>query len=493
MELSRIIGRQKVKVIGDIDRVEVEKLACDTKNVESGTLFFCLKGTMMDGHNFAQTAADLGAVLLVVEHPLDVDLPQLVVPNSREAMSVMAANFFGNPRDKLKLVGVTGTNGKTTSTYMLASILRSAGFKVGIIGTLGIVIDQITLPAKLTTPNPIELHQNFAHMVKNGVDFVVMEVSAHAIALDKMSGIVCDVGILTNVTQDHIDFFKTFDNYRKTKLSFIDPNFCKVGVINMDDDSSRQLLSTLPERQPPFPIFSFGLNNPATVFATRQKFGLNGTQFFLNLFDEVFEVHTKLIGQFNLYNALGAATACRVMGVEIKDIIQGLENMEEVPGRFNVLDLGGGRSAIVDYAHTPDGLLNILTSVRQITEGKMVSVFGCGGNRDALKRPIMGKISASLADFTIITSDNPRLEIPSEIISQVEQGVKPLNDNYLCIENRVEAIRHALSLLGSGDVAVISGKGAENYLDIGGVKYPYSDLNTILEENQKILKEKKLK
>lgn len=493
MELSKIIGRYKVKIIGDISGIEVKKLACDTKFVESGTLFFCLKGTVVDGHSFAQTAADSGAVLLVVEHPLDVDLPQLVVENSREAMSVMAGNFFDNPKDKLKLIGVTGTNGKTTSTYMLASILRSAGFKVGIIGTLGVIIDQITLPAKLTTPDPIELHQTFAQMVQNGVNFVVMEVSAHAIALNKMSGIVCDVGILTNITQDHIDFFKTFDNYASTKLSFIDSKFCRVGVVNVDDENCARLITQPIANKSPFPIFSFGLNNPANVFATRQKFRLNGTQFFLNLFDEVFEVNAKFIGQFNLYNALGVATACRVMGVEIKDIIHGLEEMEEVAGRFNVLDLGEGRSAVLDYAHTPDGLLNILTSVRQISNGKIVSVFGCGGNRDALKRPIMGKISASVADFTIITSDNPRLETPSEIISQVEQGLKNITENYLCVENRVEAIRYALSMLSSGDVMVVSGKGAENYLDIGGVKYPYSDLETILQENQKFLKERKLR
>ena len=490
MEISDILKKQKVvKTIGEIKDLDIQKLACDTKNVSKSSLFFCLKGNVVDGHDFAQTAVDKGAVALVVEHPLDVDIPQIVVENTRGAMSVMAGNFYGNPRDKLKLIGVTGTNGKTTTTYILQSILKTAGYKVGVIGTIGVVIDDIDLPAQLTTPDPIELHAIFAQMVNKKVDYVVMEVSAHAIALDKMAGIICDVGILTNITQDHIDFFKTFDNYRKTKLSFISPEYCKQGVINIDDENCKKFVLHHLADKSKFRICTYGLNNPSDVFALDYCFELSGTHYFLNLFDEISEVRTDLIGQFNLYNALGAGTACRLMGIKSEDIVKGLQTMQSVAGRFNVIDLGGGRSAILDYAHTPDGLSNILTSVRQITNGKVISVFGCGGNRDAVKRPIMGGISNSLADFTVITSDNPRLEEPSEIIRQVEEGAKEVNGNYLCVENRVEAIHYALSLLKSGDVAVISGKGAENYLDIGGVKYPYSDLETIKNENNKIQKE----
>jgi len=490
MEISHILKKQKViKTVGEMKGMDIQKLSCDTKTVSKNSLFFCLKGSVSDGHNFAQTAVDKGAIALVVEHPLDVDVPQIVVDNSRSAMSVMAGNFYGNPRDKLKLIGVTGTNGKTTSTYILQSILKSAGYKVGVIGTIGVVIDDIQLPAQLTTPDPIELHSLFSQMVNKKVDYVVMEVSAHALALDKMAGTICDVGILTNITQDHIDFFKTFDNYRKTKLSFISPEYCKQGVVNIDDESCKKFVLHHLADKNKYNISTYGLNNPSDVFALDYRYSLDGTHYYLNLFDEVVKVNTELIGQFNLYNALGVATACRLMGIKTEDIVKGLEAMKSVAGRFNVIDLGEDRRAIVDYAHTPDGLTNILTSVRQITNGKIISVFGCGGNRDTIKRPIMGRISTSLADFSIITSDNPRLEEPMDIIHQVEEGAKEINNNYLCVENRVEAIHYALSMLKNGDVAVISGKGAENYLDIGGVKYPYSDFDTIKRENEKTQKE----
>lgn len=490
MEISPLLKKQKViQTIGNMKGLDIQKLACDTKNVSVNSLFFCLKGSGADGHSFAKTAVDNGAVALVVEHPLDTDIPQIVVENSRSAMSVMAGNFYGNPRDKIKLIGVTGTNGKTTSTYILQSVLKSAGYKVGVIGTIGIVIDDVELPAHLTTPDPIELHSLFAQMVNKKVDYVVMEVSAHALALDKMAGILCDVGILTNITQDHIDFFKTFENYRQTKLSFISPQYCRQGVVNIDDESCKKFVLRHLADKNKFRISTFGLNNPSDVFALDYRYSIEDTHYFLNLFDDVAEVKTDLIGQFNLYNALGCAAACRLMGIKTSDIVKGLEAMKSVAGRFNVIDLGGGRSAVVDYAHTPDGLSNILTSVKQITNGKIISVFGCGGNRDTVKRPIMGRISASLADFSVITSDNPRLEEPMDIIRQVEAGAKEINSNYLCVENRVDAIHYALSVLKRGDVAVISGKGAENYLDIGGVKYPYSDFDTIKKENEKIQKE----
>lgn len=493
MKISHMLRGQKIiKKIGDFRSVNIQNLACDTKNVRDKCLFFCFKGSVTDGHSFAQSAVDRGAVALVVERPLDMDVPQIVVENARSAMAVLAGNFYGNPRDKIKLIGIAGTNGKTTTTYMLQSILKSAGYKVGVIGTIGIVIDDLTLPTQLTTPDPIELHSLFAQMVNKQVDFVVMEVSAHAIALDKMAGVVCDVGILTNITQDHIDFFHSFEKYKDTKLSFLNPQYCKQGVVNVDDCMGRKFYLRNLAYKTGYKIHSFGLNNPSDVFAVDYKFGLDGTHYFINLFDEVKEVKTGLIGQFNLYNALGSSTACHLLGIQSKHIVQGLGDMQSVPGRFNVVDLGDGRKAVLDYAHTPDGLTNILTSVRQITNGKVISVFGCGGNRDAVKRPIMGKISASLADFSILTSDNPRLEEPLKIINEIENGAKEVNNKYLCIENRKDAIRYALSMLESGDVAVVSGKGAENYLDMGGVKYPYSDLETIKRENDRIRKETQL-
>ncbi len=490
MEISELLKNQKVvKLVGDFGGLNVESLAFNTKNISQNCMFFCLRGTVNDGHNFAKTAKDCGAKVLVVERALEVDIPQIVVENTRSALSLMAGNFYGNPRNKLKVIGVTGTNGKTTTTYMIQSILKNAGYKVGVIGTIGVVIDDVKLPAHLTTPDPIELHSLFAQMVNKKVDYVVMEVSAHAIKLDKMFGTICDVGILTNITQDHLDFFKTFENYKQTKLDFISSKFVNQAVVNIDDEMVRNFVIENHKNPRSVNIFSYGLNNPCDTFAVEYKCSLKGTHYYLNLFDEVLEINTSLIGEFNLYNALASATACKILGIDTTSIKCGLENMEEVPGRFNVLNLGKDRFAVVDYAHTPDGLKNILTSVRQISNGKIISVFGCGGNRDSSKRCIMGKISGSLADFTIITSDNPRLEKPSEIIEQIESGVKEVSLNYLCVEDRKKAISFALSKLKKGDVAVISGKGAENYIDIGGVKYHYSDFETIEKEKQKLIKE----
>ncbi|MBQ8761773.1 MAG: UDP-N-acetylmuramoyl-L-alanyl-D-glutamate--2,6-diaminopimelate ligase [Clostridia bacterium] len=485
MKIEKIVGNEKIeRIIGDFTEIDIKNLCCDTHKIEKDSLYFCLKGSSVDGHDFAENAKKLGACALVVERVLDVDLPQIVVKNARYAMAVMAGNFYDNPRNKLNLIGITGTNGKTTTTYMIQSILQNAGHKVGVIGTIGVVIEDITLPAQLTTPDPIELHKLFAQMVEYGIDSVVMEVSAHAIALDKMAGVVCDVGVLTNVTQDHIDFFKSFKNYSQTKEKFITSQFCKYGVVNIDDKIGKKIVLNNEKNNTNLKIFSFGLNNPCDVFAVKPEYSLSGTNYCLNLFDELYTIKTKLIGQFNLLNALGAATACKILGINDRAIIQGLKDMDFVPGRFNVIDLGNNKSAILDYAHTPDGLMNILSATRKVTSGKIISVFGCGGNRDALKRPIMGKISGELADFTIITSDNPRFEEPMKIISHIEDGIKQVSQNYLCVEDRKQAIDYALNMLNENDVVVISGKGAEEYIDKNGIKYPYSDKQTILEINK---------
>ena len=489
MKIKDILKNEKiVKIIGDISDLNIENLACDTKSITKNTMFFCLVGSVSDGHDFAGIAKEKGAVAIVCERPLDVDALQIIVENTRASMSRFASNFYNNPMDKLKIVGITGTNGKTTTTYLCKSVLEEAGFKVGVIGTIGVWIDDVKLPATLTTPDPIVLHSLFRQMVNKNVDVVVMEVSAHAISLCKMDGIVCDVGAITNITEDHLDFFKTFDNYKNTKLDFLSSKFCKQAVVNMDDKNIQDFI--LKNNKKDIDIFSFGLDNPCDVFAVDAEYSFSGTNYFLNLFDEILEIKTKLIGRFNVYNALCCAVVCKLLGVGALTIKRGLNNACEVDGRFNVIDVGNNRAVVIDYAHTPDGLKNILLAVKQVAKGKVVSVFGCGGNRDTIKRPIMGKISGSIADYTIITTDNPRLEQPEKIILQIEKGVKSVTKNYLCIENRVEAVGYALKMLKPFDVMVLSGKGAEDYLDIGGVKYPYSDYETVVSQNEKIKKEK---
>ncbi|MBR7090819.1 MAG: UDP-N-acetylmuramoyl-L-alanyl-D-glutamate--2,6-diaminopimelate ligase [Clostridia bacterium] len=485
MKVSQLFDNIEYKAIGDVDDVEIINIACDTKEVGEGTCYFCLQGSNVDGHSLADIAASNGARLLVVNRPIDIDVPQVVVSDSRAVMAIVAGNYYGNPREKFKLIGVTGTNGKTTTTKMIESILTTEGYKVGVIGTLGIKIGNINLPNKLTTPDPIELHRIFKHMAQIGVDVVVMEVSAHAIELQKMAGIKCDIGVLTNVTQDHLDFFGDMERYASVKRKFLGSEYCSIGIVNIDDEVGKSIAL---DKNVDIPLYTFGLNNPSDVFCPEYTFGANGTSYLVNVMDELVQVDTKLIGKFNLYNAMASIVVSKLLGVSMDNIRCGLNTMEPVEGRCNVLNLSNGVTVIIDYAHTPDGLRNILTAIRPLVKGRMISVFGCGGNRDRAKRPIMGKISGECADYTIITSDNPRLEDPSEIIRNIESGIQLVTEEYMCIVDRCESIRYAISIASENDVIVLSGKGAEKYMDIGGVKYEYNDRDTVLEEYDNLSK-----
>ena len=487
MQLSQMLEGLDVKtIIGEIDNLDIDSLSIDSRANISDGLYFCLSGFSVDGHEFAQDAVSAGAIAVVSERVLEIDTPQIVVENSRIAMAHIAAAFNGFPAKKLKFITVTGTNGKTSTTYFLRNILRRAGYKVGLFGTIGIYIDDIKLPSNLTTPDPIEFHAVLRQMLELGVEVVVMEASAHAITLNKLYGVQAEVSILTNITQDHIDFYGTFDKYANAKLGYFVEDNVKMAVVNVDSEHGRQLL-----HEAKMPVFTYGLDNPAGVFAVNCMFDVNGTQYFLNLFDHLFQIESKMLGKFNLYNALGAACACKVFGVAPEIIAKGLNAMTAIDGRFNVITLPNKTSVIIDYAHTPDGLQNILSATRGICKGKIYSVFGCGGNRDSLKRPIMGKISAELADFTVITSDNSRFEKPEEIIAQIEEGARQVSDSYICLPDRREAIRYTLNEMKPGDATVLSGKGAENYLDVMGVKHAYSDALYVNEVLETILQEEK--
>ncbi|MCL2540490.1 MAG: UDP-N-acetylmuramoyl-L-alanyl-D-glutamate--2,6-diaminopimelate ligase [Firmicutes bacterium] len=475
MKLTELlVGLESEKVVGDIGKIQVKGLANDTRNIKKGFLYFCLSGYSVDGHGFAEEAVGQGAVALVVERVLEVDCPQILVKNSRIAMAEIAAAFNGRPAEKLKFITVTGTNGKTSTTYFISSILESAGKSVGVIGTTGNVINGIKQSGTLTTPDPIELHALLKKMLESGVEVVAMEASAHAITLNKLHGIQADVAILTNITQDHLDFYGSMEKYAEAKLSYFTPAYAKTCVVNVDDEYGRKLLAGAG-----IPVYTYGLENPAGVFAVNCMFSTGGTDYFLNLFDELININTKMLGKFNLYNALAAAAACKVFGAAPETVAKGLREMEPVEGRFNVINLPNKTSVIIDYAHTPDSLSNILGAVRGICKGRIISVFGCGGNRDSIKRPTMGKISCALADFTVITSDNPRFEEPEEIIAQVEQGAKQVSENYICITDRVEAIAYGLKNLQPGDCMVLSGKGSEDYMDVMGVKRRYSDFEAV--------------
>ena len=472
------------KLLADIDAkfkdCDINNVVTDSRLVRPGDLFVCLSGINYDGHDFIDEAQEKGAATIVGEHGNVIK-----VENSRKALSKIAANFYSNPRDKFKLIGVTGTNGKTTTTYIIKNILESAGKKVGLIGTLGTYITDKHIDSKLTTPDPMELQSLFNQMTKAKVDYVVMEVSAHAIALHKLWGIDFDMGILTNITQDHLDFFSTMENYEKTKKSFIN-NCCKIGLVNSDDKCGREIIINR-ETNTSTHIKSFGIVNPADNFVTNIHYLPSGTNYFLNIEDNLFCVNTLLCGEFNVYNALCAGAACFYLGIDIESIKEGVNMTNPVKGRFNVVRLKNGASVVIDYAHTPDGLSSILRCVRKLTQGKLFCVFGCGGNRDKSKRPIMGELATDLADFVVITSDNPRYENPDEIISDITVRIK--KSNYTCITDRILAIKYVMGKLNKNDAVVLAGKGAEDYIEVRWEKIPYSDYETVKLIAQKLFDE----
>ena len=474
MKLLDLLKGIKVnKIIGKQD-INIKDLTCDSNKVVSGSLFFCINGKDFDGHSYVRQAQMYGAEAIVCERQLDIPLTQIVVDNARITMSYIASNFYGNVDKKMKLIAVVGTNGKTTTSHLIYSILLSAGIKCGMIGTLGTYYLDKFIEPTLTTPDPIELYKILYDMYENGIKTVVMEVSAHAIFLSKVCAIKFFCAVFTNFSQDHLDFFKSIDAYKDAKVNFFTQNQIKHIVTNSDDKVGREILNLRQD------AITYGMDNPADVFAINISCKEKATSFYINLFDYVEQVKLNMLGFFNVYNALASTCVCSLLGVKSDKIINGLRQFNGVAGRLEKV-YSGAFDVVIDYAHTPDGLNKTLLALRPFVSNRLICVFGCGGNRDQTKRKIMGEISASLADFTIITSDNPRYEEPMEIISQIEEGVRKKSKHYLMIEDREEAIKHALNIAVKGDVILIAGKGCEKYQEILGIKRLYNDKDTVNE------------
>lgn len=459
-------------VQGDMS-VEVTGLCAESHKVKKGDLFFCYKGEKFNSHSCAAQVAASGAVALVCEKKLNCPLPQIIVGDGRKAMTTAARAFYGFPDKKLKIVAVTGTNGKTTTTYMLNSIFGAAGLSAGVIGTLGISFAGRFISPELTTPDPIYLHSVFKEMADCGVKYVFMEVSAHALKFNKIAGITFEAGIFTNCTQDHLDFFQNMKEYAECKKSLFRGGKCRFSVINSDDPVGREITAFAPS-----PV-TYGLKNPADVFAVDIEERIDGVSFVLNLFDELYEINLHMPALHNVSNAMAAAACAKVMGVPTEKIAEGLEGLCSVPGRLECVGSYNGAYIFVDFAHTPDGLEKSLASLKKLCKGKLYCLFGCGGNRDATKRPIMGKVAAEYADFCIITSDNPRYEDPYDIISQIEEGLRPSGKAYVTVTDRQTATEYAVRLLKEGDILLVAGKGGENYQEVMGIKHSYSD-NTVI-------------
>ena len=475
MKLTELIKGVTYREISGKTDLEIKDVSADSNAVSKGGLFVCLSGLNYDGHDFIKQAEDYGCVAAIVERKADSRLTQIVVDDSRKALSEVAAAFYGHADKKMKLIGVIGTNGKTTTTHLIASVLINSGIKCGLIGTLGVFYGNSFREPTLTTPDPLELHKTLAEMYESGVEAVVMEVSAHAVYLKKVYGLDFEIGVFTNLSQDHLDFFGTMENYKHAKTSFFTDNFCKYAVLNGDDETGREIAKNSVGK-----AITYGIDDPADVFAIDIDERRTDTAFVLNLFDCIYDVILNLIGKYNVYNALAAATACALYGVPPEKVAEGIENLKGVSGRLECV-YDGDFSVYIDYAHTPDGLEKCLSTLKSHTVNRLICVFGCGGNRDKGKRPIMGEISGRYADFTVLTSDNPRYEEPMEILWQVERGIREKTDGYVIVQERSDGIKYALDIAKKGDTVLLAGKGSEKYQEIFGIKRPFCDKDFVKE------------
>jgi len=464
------------------NEISVRGLAYNTAHVKAGFVFFCLEGNKFDGHDFIPEAIKAGAAAIVMEKDREVrGAAKVLVPNVRSAMAVISQQFYGSPGDRLRLLGVTGTNGKTTTTHLIEALLAGQGFKTGLLGTNKYLIDGESYPSLATTPEAPDL-QKFLHlMVEREVDYGVMEVSSHALELGRVSGCDFDIAVLTNITTDHLDFHKTFERYLAAKgklFSQLGGNFFKgnkprFAVLNSDDPNIDYF-----KRQSTVQIVTYGIDNSADIKAEEINIDAKGISYSLRTpwGNERFSL--QMAGRFNVYNALAATTVALLEGLPLALIKNILEGIPGVKGRFERVDLGQDFAVIVDYAHTPDGLEKVLQTAREMVQGKIITIFGCGGDKDREKRPVMGAIAATHSDYSILTSDNPRSEDPWQIIEEVEAGLRKIKGSgsgYSVQPERYEAIKLGIELARPGDMVIIAGKGHEDYQIIGDSTFPFND------------------
>jgi UDP-N-acetylmuramoyl-L-alanyl-D-glutamate--2,6-diaminopimelate ligase len=457
---------------GEVEIVSIEN---DHRKVVTGSLFICIKGYTVDGHDFASQAVENGAVAVIAEKELSLDVPVYIVNNSSRAMAMLADAFYEQPSHHLHLIGITGTNGKTTTSHIIEKVLSDYGKKTGLIGTMYTKIGEKIIETKNTTPESLTLQKTFKQMVDEGVDSTVMEVSSHALDLGRVHGTDFNVAVFTNLTQDHLDYHKTMEEYRRAKgLLFaqlgntFNVNSPKYAVLNVDDTASKEYIKTTAA-----PIITYGIDQQADLQATNIKMSASGTQFDLLTPLGKKKVSIQLIGKFSVYNVLASIGAALASKIPLDDIIRSIEGVQGVSGRMELVDAGQSYAVIVDYAHTPDSLENVLNTILQFAKKRVFVVVGCGGDRDRTKRPIMAKIASELATDPIFTSDNPRSEDPVEILKEMEMGAT--SKRYQVIVDRKEAIAFAITQAESDDIILIAGKGHETYQQIGKQTFPFDD------------------
>lgn len=472
-ELLQHITYERIE--GSLD-VEVQDITADSRTVKQGSLFICLSGAHVDGHKFVGSAVEKGASVIIAAQKVNVPsgVTVIYVGDTRKAMEEVTPYFFDYPAGKMRMLAVTGTNGKTTATHICAHILHHAGYKTGVIGTIHMLIGDKEYPTHNTTPDVVDLQKMLYQMVQEGVTHVCMEVSSHALVMGRVEGVEFDNASFTNLTEDHLDYHKTMDNYAAAKailfqkVSAADQKKSnKSAHINIDVPYADVMADAVSDRHV-CPVCTYGIDKAADLRAENIRFNSNSSEFTVRYQGKTYDVHTNLIGRFNVYNVLTAISACLSEGVSMETILEALRDFHAVPGRFELVNEGQPFTVVVDYAHTPDGLENILKTAQEICKNRIIAVFGCGGDRDKMKRSIMGRIGAAYADLVIVTSDNPRTENPDQIVREVADGVKEMaaqkgNTRYEVIVNRRDAIRRAISLAQPGDMVVIAGKGHETY------------------------------
>jgi len=451
--------------------IEIKGIACDSKAVNKDYLFVAVCGTKTDGHKFANEAFERGAVAVVIEKDilLGEGIIKICVKDSRTALAKIANEFYGRPAEKLRCVGITGTNGKTTISYLMDNIISAAGHKAGLIGTINYRIGERIIPATNTTPGPVELYNFMSKMLRNSIDHLVMEVSSHSLDQRRVEGIDFAVAIFTNLTGDHLDYHNTMDEYFEAKAKLFEGlGGGSYGIINIDDEWGRKLLRRSKGR-----VITYGTKHGADFLAGGIEMSLSGTKFDIDTPSGQMKINTKLIGSHNVYNITAAVAAGAALGFSPETVKRGIENVRTVPGRLEAIDCGQPFKVFVDYAHTDDALYNVLSALKPLIPGRMIVVFGCGGDRDKTKRSRMGRVAGKLADLAIVTSDNPRGEDPKAITDEIAAGIE--TKNCTVVIDRAEAIRRSLLEARAGDCVLIAGKGHETYQVLKNTTVAFDD------------------
>ena len=490
MELKNILsGLEGLKVKGDLT-IDITNVDSDSRNIKKNGLFVAIKGFDVDGHDYIKEAIKKGAVAVIASIDADKKLLKeimdkvtlILAPDSRLALAICACNFYDNPSRKFKLVGITGTKGKTTTSFMVKSILEKSGKKVGLIGTIATYIgDKKLEDSDRTTPESIKLQEIFNKMVKAKCEVVIMEVSSQSLKLNRVAGCDFDIGVFTNFSEDHISAKEHPDmkDYFESKLKLFD--MCKVCYVNADDIQTSKIPKLLPDKK----IFTYGIDNYCNLLAKDITTTNSTVDYKVKIGSRNERVKIDIPGRFTVYNSLAAIAITTTLGCTADAIKDALIDLK-VPGRSELVENSKGLTIMIDYAHSPESLENILAATKSYTKGRLISLFGCGGDRDPGKRPLMGEISGRIADFTIITSDNPRTEDPTKIVNQIEEGMKKTKGKYICIVDRIEAIKYAIKMANKNDIIVLAGKGHEPYQEINHEKHPFDEriiVNDIIKGN----------